>query len=188
MLQFIFTLLGCKSQAPILTDTSYLTPSQSIHQFTMTSIEGKEVKLSDYKGKVLLIVNVASKCGLTPQYEDLEKLYYSKKDKGLVILGFPANNFLSQEPGTDAEIKEFCTKNYGVSFPMFSKISVKGKNQHELYQFLTQKNKNGVIDSEVSWNFQKYLLDKNGYLVTYFSPNTKVTEANVLSAIDNLMR
>jgi glutathione peroxidase len=173
----------------LLTYLSFMAipASNSVHQFTMTSINGESISLEQYKGKVVLIVNTASKCGLTPQYKDLEALYEAKKDEGLVILGFPANNFMGQEPGTDDEIAAFCEKNYGVSFPMFSKISVKGKDMHPLYQFLTQKAKNGVEDSEVSWNFQKYLLDQNGVLQAVISPRTSVSDADVMSQINGLL-
>ncbi len=150
--------------------------TKTVYQFTMNDIDEKPVDLSKYKGKVILIVNVASKCGHTPQYEDLQALYDKNKDKNFVILGFPANNFLSQEPGTDADIKTFCTKNYGVTFPMFSKISVKGKDMAPLYKFLTTKEENGVVDAPVKWNFQKFLIDKEGRVVTFFSPGTKVTD------------
>ena len=162
--------------------------SNSIHKFTMTSLEGEDVSLEKFKGKVLLIVNVASKCGLTPQYEDLQKLYDERNADGLEILGFPANNFAGQEPGTESEIKEFCTKNYGVSFPMFSKISVKGDDTHPLYQFLTEKEKNGVMDSKVKWNFQKYLLDKDGNLVAMIPPSQSVLSSEVQSQIDELLK
>ncbi len=161
--------------------------SNSIHQFTMTSIDGDEVSLDQYQGKVVLILNVASKCGLTPQYKDLQALYTEKESEGLVILGFPANNFAGQEPGTDDEIETFCTKNYGVSFPMFSKISVKGKDMHPLYQFLTEKDQNGVMDSNVKWNFQKYLIDKNGILVEMIAPSKSVLDAEVRTKIDALL-
>lgn len=153
----------------------------------MTSIDGDEVDLAQYKGKVVLIVNVASKCGLTPQYEDLQKLYDEKSEKGLVILGFPANNFAGQEPGSDDEIEAFCTKNYGVTFPMFSKISVKGDDMHPLYQFLTEKEKNGVMDSKVKWNFQKYLINKNGEVVDMIAPSKSVLSEEVLAQIDALL-
>lgn len=159
--------------------------SKSFYDFTMDNIEGKPVKLDSYKGKVVLVVNTASKCGLTPQYKDLEKLYQEYKAEGLVILGFPANNFMGQEPGTDAEIAEFCEKNYGVSFDMFSKISVKGKDIHPLYKYLTDKKENGVLDAKVTWNFQKFLIDKNGNLISSFSPKTTVYEAEVISEIKN---
>ncbi|GAB5538356.1 MAG: glutathione peroxidase [Salibacteraceae bacterium] len=167
---------------------AFLNPSSnSIHQFTMTSLEGDEVSLEQYKGKVVLIVNVASKCGLTPQYEDLQKLYDQRSEEGLVILGFPANNFAGQEPGTDSEIKTFCTKNYGVTFPMFSKISVKGDDMHPLYQFLTQKDLNGVMDSKVKWNFQKYLVNTNGELVDMIPPSQSVLSDEVQEKINTLL-
>jgi glutathione peroxidase len=150
----------------------------------MTNIYGEEVSLSEYEGKVVLVVNTASKCGLTPQYESLEKLYGELKDEGFVILGFPANNFMGQEPGTDEEIIEFCEKNYGVSFPMFSKISVKGYDQADLYKWLTKKEENGVVEAPVKWNFQKFLIDKEGNLVTYFPPKTTVEELEVRLAIN----
>lgn len=136
----------------------------TIYQFTVEDITGKEFALSDLKGKKVMIVNTASKCGLTPQYEELEALYKKYKDRDFVIIGFPANNFMWQEPGTDEEIAQFCKVNYGVTFPMMSKISVKGKKMHPLYQFLTEKEKNGVEDSSVGWNFQKYLIGKDGQL------------------------
>ncbi len=166
---------------------AFLSSDQTIYQFTMPDINGDEVSLNSFEGKVILIVNVASKCGLTPQYEDLQKLYDQKKDKGLVILGFPANNFMGQEPGTEEEIKSFCQKNYGVTFPMFSKISVKGDDMHPLYQFLTQKEMNGVMDSNVKWNFQKYLLNKKGQLVAVIPPSKSVLKEDVGSTIDNLL-
>lgn len=164
-----------------------MSSSQSVHQFTVQSIEGEAVALEQYKGKVMLIVNVASKCGLTPQYKDLQALYDQKSGEGLVILGFPANNFAGQEPGTDDEIQSFCQKNYGVSFPMFSKISVKGDDMHPLYQFLTSKEQNGVLDSKVKWNFQKYLLDQEGKLVEVIAPSESVLSDDVLSKIDALL-
>ncbi len=156
---------------------------KTIYNFTVNDIDGKPVKLSDYKGKTILIVNVASKCGYTPQYEDLQAFYDKNKDKNFVILAFPANNFLSQEPGTDAEIKSFCSSNYGVTFPVFSKISVKGKDMAPLYQFLTEKSQNGVVDAPVKWNFQKFLIDKEGRVVTFFAPGTKVTDKEFLDVV-----
>lgn len=166
---------------------TFLSSDQTIYQFTMPDINGDEVSLNSFEGKVVMIVNVASKCGLTPQYEDLQKLYDEKKDAGLVILGFPANNFMGQEPGTEEEIKSFCQKNYGVTFPMFSKISVKGDDIHPLYQFLTQKEKNGVMDSNVKWNFQKYVLNKKGQLVEMIPPSNSVLKDDVVSLIDKLL-
>jgi glutathione peroxidase len=136
----------------------------SFYDFKVKTLEGEEFDFSSLKGKKVMIVNTASKCGFTPQYKDLEDLYEKYKDK-LVIIGFPANNFANQEPGTASEIREFCTRNYGVSFPMMEKISVKGEDMHPLYKWLTTKALNGVMDSEVKWNFQKYLIDENGKLV-----------------------
>lgn len=152
---------------------SALASSQTIYDFKVTDIDGKEFDLASLKGKKIMIVNTASKCGLTPQYEELEKLYETYKDQNFVIVGFPSNDFMSQEPGSNEEIKEFCTKNYGVSFPMMSKIEVKGKEMHPLYQFLTEKSKNGYSDNSVKWNFQKYLISEEGKLVKVVAPGTK---------------
>ena len=139
--------------------------SQTFYDLKAKTIDGKDFNFSDLKGKKIMVVNTASKCGFTPQYEDLEKLYKEYKDKNFEIIGFPANNFGHQEPGTNDEIKEFCTKNYGVSFQMMEKISVKGDDMHPVYKWLTEKSLNGKIDSSVKWNFQKYLIDENGNLV-----------------------
>lgn len=149
-------------------DLQTLSGKKSVHDFKMKSIDGKEVSLSSYKGKKLLIVNVASECGNTPQYAELEELSKKYADK-LVVLGFPANNFGAQEPGTNTEIQTFCKKNYGVTFPMFEKISVKGKDQHPLYQYLSNKDMNGVVGNVPNWNFSKYLVDENGQVVKYFA-------------------
>lgn len=157
---------------------------ESIHSFTVDDIDGKPFAFSSLKGKKMMIVNTASKCGLTPQYEKLEALYQKYKDDDFVIIGFPANNFLWQEPGSNQDIKDFCAVNYGVSFPMMAKISVKGKKQHPIYKFLTKKEENGVKNSSVSWNFQKYLLDENGYLVDVLSPRTQPDDAKVLNWIN----
>ena len=141
--------------------------TNSIHQFKVKDINGQNFDMSSLKGKKVLVVNVASKCGLTPQYEQLQELYDKYKDTGFTIVGFPANNFLNQEPGSSSEIKAFCTENYGVTFLMMDKISVKGKDQSPIYQWLTEKSKNGILDSEVSWNFQKYMIDEDGKLVDF---------------------
>jgi vitamin B12 transport periplasmic protein btuE len=146
--------------------------NQTIYQFTVEDINGKPFALADLKGKKVMIVNTASKCGLTPQYKELEALYKQYKDRDFIIIGFPANNFLGQEPGSNEQIASFCSINYGVTFPMMSKISVKGKNMHPLYQFLTQKSKNGVEDSKVKWNFQKYLIGRDGKLEKVIDPKT----------------
>jgi len=159
-------------------------PATSVLDFTMKNIDGTEVPLSTYKGKVLLIVNVASKCGNTPQYEGLEKLYRTYKDRGFTILAFPANNFLWQEPGNDAEIKQFCTSKYDVTFDMFSKISVKGSDQHPLYQFLTSKETDPEFAGDVKWNFQKYLVDRSGKVIAKFAPSTKPESEEIIGAIE----
>ena len=135
-------------------------------------------------GKKVMIVNVASKCGYTPQYADLEKLYETYKDKNFVILGFPANDFLEQERGTNEEIKSFCTLNYGVTFPMMAKITVKGDAMSPVYQWLTMKAKNGVSDSKIKWNFQKYIIDENGHLMAYFDPATKPFDEAIIKLIE----
>jgi glutathione peroxidase len=160
---------------------------KTVYQYTMNDIDGKPVPLSSFKGKVVIMVNVASKCGLTPQYKELQAFYDQYKDRGVVVLGFPANNFLGQEPGSDSDIKSFCEKNYGVSFPMFSKISVKGKEMDPLYKFLTSKELNGVMDSNVKWNFQKYLIDREGRLVTFFEPRTEITDPEMVKAVESLL-
>jgi len=158
--------------------------SKSIYQFKVTDIEGKEFDMASLKGKKVMIVNTASKCGLTPQYEQLEEVYQKYKDKDFIIVGFPANNFMKQEPGTNEEIASFCQKNYGVSFPMMAKISVKGKDQHALYTFLTKKKYNGLEDNSVSWNFQKYLINKNGELEKVISPRTLPNAPEVIEWIE----
>lgn len=155
----------------------------SFYDFKVKDIDGNDFDLSSLKGKKVLVVNTASKCGLTPQYEALQALYQKYGGEGFTIIGFPANNFLNQEPGTNEEIEEFCQKNYGVSFPMMSKISVKGKDMAPIYQWLTQKSKNRVKDSEVSWNFQKYMIDENGNLVDYVSPKTRPDDPKIVSWI-----
>lgn len=156
----------------------------TIFQFKVKDIEGQDFDLASLKGKKVMIVNTASKCGLTPQYTKLQALYekYSKED--FVIVGFPANNFLRQEPGTNEEIATFCEINYGVTFPMMSKISVKGKDMHPLYEFLTQEAKNGVVNSSVSWNFQKYLINPDGKLARVVSPRTQPDDPSIISWIE----
>lgn len=164
-----------------------MSNDKTIYQFEMDNLQGEPVSLESYKDKVVIIVNVASQCGLTPQYVDLQETYTKYKDQGLVILGFPANNFGAQEPGTNDEIGQFCRLNYGVDFPMFSKISVKGEDQHPFYQFLTQKEKNGVLDAEMAWNFQKFLVGKDGQLIQVISPTARVTDEEVVKAIESLL-
>mgnify|MGYP000108730635 FL=1 len=156
----------------ILMMTTFVLNAQSIHSFKVAGIDGKQINLAAYKGKKILIVNTASKCGYTPQYESLQKVYDQYKDK-LVILGFPCNQFGGQEPGTNEEIVAFCKENYGVNFPLADKIDVKGANIAPIYQWLTQKAKNGVLDANISWNFNKFLLDENGKMIAYFPSNVK---------------
>jgi len=157
---------------------------ENIYQFTVSDLYGDTFDFASLKGKKVMVVNTASECGLTPQYKDLQKLYDTYKDKNFVIIGFPANNFGQQEPGTDKEIAAFCRENYGVTFPMMSKISVKGDDMHSVYQFLTQKSKNGLEDSEVAWNFQKYLLNENGELVKVITPKTLPIDEAIVSWIE----
>lgn len=157
---------------------------QNIYQFKVKDLEGNDFDFASLKGKKILIVNTASKCGLTPQYKDLETIYEKYKDNNFVIIGFPANNFASQEPGSNKEIGEFCQRNYGVTFPMMGKISVKGNDMDKIYQFLTQKSKNGLQDSEVEWNFQKYLINENGELEKVISPRVLPTDAEIVDWIN----
>ncbi|MDN3596902.1 glutathione peroxidase [Zunongwangia endophytica] len=156
---------------------------QVIYDYQVEDISGKEFDLSSLKGKKVMIVNTASKCGFTPQYASLQKLYEQYKFDDFVIIGFPSNDFGNQEPGSNEEIEEFCQQNYGVDFPMMSKITVKGKDMHPLYKFLTQKKKNGFKDSEVKWNFQKYLIDENGKLVAVLESNKLPNDPEVINWI-----
>ncbi len=176
--------------------------ANGIYDIPVKTIDGAETNLADYKGKVLLLVNVASKCGLTPQYEGLQSLYGEYNGKGFEILGFPANNFMGQEPGTEEEIKEFCSTNFNVSFPMFSKISVKGDDQHQLYHYLTETkpetdvNDGGLEEklkgfgsvrstpSEVLWNFEKFLIAKDGTIAARFAPDVKPDDERLLASLD----
>ena len=163
------------------------THKKSIYKYKMKDIDGKEVKLGQYKGDVLLVVNTASKCGYTPQYEGLEAIYEKYKGRGFYVLGFPANNFGSQEPGTESEIKEFCTTKYKVTFPMFAKISVKGADQDPLYAYLTSKEKNPDFAGDITWNFNKFLIDRNGKIVARFSSKEKPDSETVTKAIEKYL-
>lgn len=157
-----------------------LNAQDSFYDYKVKTLSGEEYDLASLKGKKVMVVNTASKCGLTPQYEQLQALWEQYGGDDFVIIGFPANNFLNQEPGSDAEIKEFCTANYGVTFPMMSKISVKGNDMHPLYQWLTSKEMNGVEDSKVQWNFQKYLISEDGTLEKVVKPKTQPTDPLIL--------
>ena len=167
----------------LLISVSLVAQSSGFYDFKVKTLEGQEFDFSSLKGKKVMVVNVASKCGLTPQYKDLEEVYEKYQSDNFVIIGFPANNFMNQEPGTATEIRKFCTDNYGVSFPIMEKISVKGDDMHPVYQWLTSKSKNGVKDSEVSWNFQKYLIDENGNLFEVIPPKEKPTSDKVIAWI-----
>lgn len=173
------------TKAKILTDnTDNVKVSNSIHKFVVFDINQMPFDFAKLKGKKIIVVNTASKCGYTPQYEQLQKLYEKYQQKGLVIVGFPANNFRNQEPGTNEEIAEFCKLNYGVTFPMMEKISVKGDDIHPIYQFLTQMEKNGVLDSEVAWNFQKYLINEKGILVKMIKHSTSPLDDEIIKWIE----
>lgn len=162
-----------------------LNAQKSFYDFTVKDINGNDFPLSKLKGKKVLVVNTASKCGLTPQYEGLQELYEQYGGDDFEIIGFPANNFAKQEPGTNEEIAEFCSVNYGVTFPMMSKISVKGDDQHPLYTWLTTKSENGLEDSNVSWNFQKYMINEEGQLVGHLNPRIKPDSKDLLSWIND---
>ena len=184
----VFMLVSCKNEAQTKAKSELIVKTETmnkenIYQFKVKDLSGDEFDFASLKGKKMLIVNTASKCGLTPQYKDLEAIYEKYKDKNFVIIGFPANNFGQQEPGTNDEIGTFCQKNYGVTFPMMSKVSVKGSDMCELYQFLTQKSRNGLQDSQVEWNFQKYLINENGELEKVVSPQVLPTDAEIVDWI-----
>lgn len=157
---------------------------ESFYDFTMRTIEGKEVKLDQYKGKVVLVVNVASFCGYTKQYTGLEQLYEKYKDKGLVLIGFPANNYGEQEPGSDAEIKEFCSTHYNVTFQMFAKISVLGEDKHPLYKFLTSGGGDEKLAGEVAWNFEKFLISRNGKIMSRYKRNIEPMSDEIVTAVE----
>jgi glutathione peroxidase len=156
--------------------------------FTVKNIDGHDVNLADFRGKVVMIVNVASRCGFTPQYADLESVYENYKDQGFVVVGFPANNFGSQEPGTNAEIKAFCTGQYNVTFPMMAKISVKGDDKHPLYKYLTEQPTAGGFGGEIGWNFTKFLIGRDGQVVARFASQTKPSDPKVMHEIERALK
>lgn len=162
--------------------------NQTIHQFTVKNLAGQEVDLEDYKGKVLLIVNTATECGFTPQLDGLEKLYKKYKDRGFEILAFPSNDFAGQEPRDGDAIQNFCEKNYGVSFPFFEKVHVKGSNKAPIFEFLSNKKQNGKVSSTPKWNFHKYLVDRDGKVVDYFYTFTKPEAKRLKRAIEKLLK
>lgn len=186
----IFSLLSCKNNDTVMAENTSnfvedtpMVARVSIYQFKVEDLEGNTFDFSSLKGKKILVVNTASKCGLTPQYKELEALYKQYKDKNFVIVGFPANNFGQQEPGSNQEIATFCQKNYGVTFPMMAKVSVKGEDMCAMYQFLTQKSRNGLQDSQVEWNFQKYLIGTDGHLEKVIAPQVTPMDAQIVDWI-----
>ena len=182
MRKLILILMLCAACASLSAEP------KSIYDFTMKSIDGQQVSLKSYSGKVVLLVNVASKCGFTPQYAGLEALYEKYKDRGLVIVGIPANNFMAQEPGTDEEIKKFCSTKYNVTFPMMAKVSVKGDDQTPLYTFLTGKATDPQFAGDIKWNFTKFLFDRNGNPVARFEPNVTPDSPQVTTAIESALK
>jgi len=162
--------------------------SKSMYDFTLKDVGGRDVKLEQFRGQVVMLVNVASKCGYTPQYDGLQKIYEQYKDRGFTILGFPANNFGAQEPGSNEEIKEFCRINYGVTFPIFSKISVKGDDIHPLYKYLTEKETNPEFGGEIKWNFNKFLVGKDGKIIARFDSKDKPEDTQVTGAIEQALQ
>jgi glutathione peroxidase len=161
--------------------------ASNVYEFTMNNIDGQPLPMASFKGKVMLIVNVASKCGYTPQYEGLEAVYEKYKDKGLVIVGFPANNFMAQEPGTNDEIKTFCSTKYSVKFPLYSKISVKGDDKAPLYQFLTDTGANPKTGGEIKWNFTKFLVDRKGNIISRFEPAVTPDSPDMVKAVEQAL-
>jgi glutathione peroxidase len=162
--------------------------ASNVHEFTLNALNGTPTPLASFKGKVMLVVNVASQCGYTPQYEGLQALYVKYKDQGFVIAGFPANNFGGQEPGTNEEIGAFCKSKYGVTFPMFAKISVKGGDKAPLYQFLTDKSANPKTGGEIQWNFTKFLVDRNGRVIQRFEPAVEPESGELVSAVEAALK
>ncbi|MCA1564438.1 MAG: glutathione peroxidase [Acidobacteria bacterium] len=162
--------------------------AKTVYDFTLKNSKGQDVKLEEFRGKVVMLVNVASKCGYTPQYDGLQKIYERYKDRGFTVLGFPANNFGAQEPGTNEEIQEFCRINYGVTFPVFAKISVKGDDQHPLYKYLTERETNPAFAGEIKWNFNKFLVGRDGRIVARFDSADKPEDAKVTQAIESALK
>lgn len=178
-------LFGCQNKVITKPTSELMEDRPTIYSFTVEDLNGSKFDFSTLKGKKIMIVNTASKCGLTPQYKELQTLYEKYKDQNFIIVGFPANDFMSQEPGTNEEIAEFCEMNYGVTFPMMSKISVKGDEMAPIYEFLTQESKNGFSDSKVEWNFQKYLINQNGQLEKVVGPRITPMDKEIIDWIEN---
>jgi glutathione peroxidase len=184
----IFLITGCRDGAAVAQQDEPLKNTASIHDFVLEDIDGEDVKLETFKGKVLLIVNVASKCGFTPQYEGLQALYVKYQPEGFVVLGFPANNFMGQEPGSNKEIKQFCSLTYGVTFPMFSKISVKGDDIAPLYLYLTDSSTNKEYAGDITWNFNKFLIGRDGRILNRFDSRDTPESSKVLQAIEQALK
>lgn len=182
--------VGCATATSDAVSTANLPPltEKSIYDFSMKSIEGKDVKMDEFKGKVLLLVNVASHCGYTPQYTGLQSIYSKYKDQGFLVLGFPSNDFGGQEPGSNEEVKTFCTSKYNVTFPMFSKITVVGANKHPFYRFLTEKATNPEFAKEISWNFNKFLVDKTGKIVGAYESGITPESPELTGAIEKALK
>lgn len=178
-------LTGCHNKIIEKPSEQLMEDRADIYSFKVTDIRGNEFDFATLQGKKIMIVNTASKCGLTPQYKDLQAVYEKHKDRNFTIIGFPANDFMSQEPGTNEEIAEFCELNYGVQFPMMAKISVTGEDKHPLYQFLTEEAKNGFADSKVEWNFQKYLINEKGQLEKVVGPRINPADKEIIDWIEN---
>ncbi len=197
MIAAVLVAVGCLAPALFAKDIVHepttapsvgsTTQPASPLDFVVKDIDGKDVNLAQYRGKVVMLVNVASKCGNTPQYDALEKMYTKYSDHGFVIIGFPANNFAGQEPGTNAQIKEFCTSTYQVNFPMMGKISVKGDDQAPLYKFLTDKSTAGVFGYDIDWNFAKFVVDRNGNIIARFAAKTKPTDPKVIGVVEKAL-
>ena len=185
----LFLIVGCKVSDTIVEEKVAIPTIQegkkSIYDYSVKDINGEDFSFSKLKGRKIMIVNTASKCGLTPQYEILQNIYEKYKKTGFMIIGFPANNFMSQEPGSNEDIKKFCKGKFGITFPMMAKVSVKGKEKDPIYKFLTEKEFNGVMDSKVTWNFQKYLIDENGFLVKSVSPKVKPMDEEIIGWIES---
>jgi glutathione peroxidase len=190
-LLFFLFMMGCfgagkrisKPEGIVSTENVVMNAQKTLHDFTMTAIDGSSIDLAAYKGKKVMLVNVASRCGYTPQYADLQKLHDRHGDK-IAILGFPANNFGSQEPGSNEDIASFCQKNYGVTFQMFEKISVKGNDQHPLYGWLSDKSLNGWNEQSPSWNFCKYIVDENGQLIKFYGSGVNPMDPEILALLE----
>ena len=194
VLAICLVLISCRSESKTMSaqdatgnDVAMKSGESLFYSFDVNDIDGNAVNLSQYRGKVVLVVNVASKCGFTGQYEGLEKLYETYKDRGFVILGFPANNFMWQEPGSDEDIKQFCLLRYGVSFPMFAKISVKGGKIHPLYAYLTDPIRNGEFGGKISWNFNKFLIDTDGVTIGRFGSKVEPQSEEMIAAVESAM-